>query len=137
MGELPSPRGRRRAGEEFDVEITTGETMLDGRSLFSVVVRDVDDQRSAEDSSATGSRRIQALLRNASDGIAVFDAEGVLTYQSPFAERLTGKPLVGHGSSATTLFVHPDDSRGQLAADGGGLCYSGPLGELREPDHAS
>jgi diguanylate cyclase (GGDEF)-like protein/PAS domain S-box-containing protein len=53
--------------------------------------------------------RLQAMLRDSHDLIAVINAEGHLTYASPAAERLFGRripPLLGSNPFA---FLHPDD----------------------------
>ena len=53
--------------------------------------------------------RLQAMLRDSHDLIAVIDADGNLTYANPAAERLFGRrvtPLLGASPFA---YVHPDD----------------------------
>jgi diguanylate cyclase (GGDEF)-like protein/PAS domain S-box-containing protein len=53
--------------------------------------------------------RLQAMLRDSHDLIAVIDGEGRLTYANPAAERLFGRrvpPLLGHDPFH---FLHPED----------------------------
>jgi len=53
--------------------------------------------------------RLQALLRDSHDLIAVVDAEGCLTYASPAAERLFGRRVSSLLGSNPFAFLHPDD----------------------------
>jgi diguanylate cyclase (GGDEF)-like protein/PAS domain S-box-containing protein len=61
----------------------------------------VDLQRSEE--------RFRSLVRNASDGVVVLGADGLIKYESPAVERILGRsPDAGIGQAATTD-VHPED----------------------------
>src|SRR5687767_8732833 len=53
--------------------------------------------------------RIQALVRNSHDVIAVLDRDGVLKFASPAAERAFGKPVGQLLDAPPFDFVHPDD----------------------------
>ena len=53
--------------------------------------------------------RIQALVRNSHDVIAVLDRDGVLKFASPAAERAFGKPVAQLLDAPPFDFVHPDD----------------------------
>jgi diguanylate cyclase (GGDEF)-like protein/PAS domain S-box-containing protein len=61
----------------------------------------VDLQRSEE--------RFRSLVRNASDGVVVLGADGLIRYESPAVERILGRsPEEGIGRPATAV-IHPDD----------------------------
>ena len=77
----------------------------------------VDLQRSEE--------RFRSLVRNASDGVVVLGADGLIRYESPAVERILGRsPEAGIGKPGTTD-IHPDDRAGverrfaEVAAVGG------------------
>ena len=53
--------------------------------------------------------RLQAMLRTSHDILAVIDAEGMLTYASPAAERLFGRPIGPLLGTNPFTFLHPED----------------------------
>ena len=67
-------------------------------------------RRGAEDRLRAREEHYRSLIENVSDIIAIVDAQGILTYLSPAAERALGyKPaeLTGRGAA---LLLHPDDA---------------------------
>src|SRR4029453_17170139 len=53
--------------------------------------------------------RLQAMLRTSHDILAVIDAEGLLTYASPAAERPFGRPVPPLLGTNPFTFLHPED----------------------------
>ncbi len=77
------------------------------------------DRKALEDVSARLRRsesRLQAMLRTSHDILAVIDAEGNLTYASPAAERLFGRPVAPLIGSNPFTFLHPEDRDRVLGA---------------------
>jgi diguanylate cyclase (GGDEF)-like protein/PAS domain S-box-containing protein len=76
-------------------------------------------QRHALEEAATRLRqsegRLQALVRNSSDMIAVIDVRGMFTYVSPAAERLFGRPVDELLGGSPFPFIHPDDRDAVIA----------------------
>jgi len=65
-------------------------------------------QPAAEELRQSG-EHFRALIENASDAVAILDAEGIIVYESPSAERILGygpQDLVG---KSMLEFIHPDD----------------------------
>ncbi|MBL7120108.1 MAG: MEKHLA domain-containing protein [Dehalococcoidia bacterium] len=71
--------------------------------------RRCEGRKRAEQRVWESGERFRALIENASDAVAILNAEGIIVYESPSAERvlgygpqdLVGKPMLD--------FVHPDD----------------------------
>jgi diguanylate cyclase (GGDEF)-like protein/PAS domain S-box-containing protein len=109
MSERRTLRARRRDGDEFPIEITIAKTWFGGRQLFSALVRDVTVARRDELMRLVSARRVDALMEHASDGIAILDGHGRISYASPFTEhRLGAAPGSLIGVAAAEL-VHPND----------------------------
>jgi len=53
--------------------------------------------------------RFQAFVEHASDIVALLDGDGVVQYQSPAIERVTGVPAAETVGTAIFEFVHPED----------------------------
>ena len=61
----------------------------------------VDLQRSEE--------RFRSLVRNASDGVVVVGADGLIKFESPAVERILGRPPAHTAGNVATAEIHPDD----------------------------
>lgn len=62
-----------------------------------------------QEASMQNDKRFRALIEHSSDAVALLTAEGVFTYASPSAERVTGYPVSElEGMNAFTL-LHPGD----------------------------
>lgn len=78
--------GQRFDGSTFPMELAVSEMHLDGRRMFTGIVRDVTERRAAEEKL----RRLAALLDDSNDAINSLDLNGVITSWNPGAERLYG-----------------------------------------------
>jgi len=76
---------------------------------FSEITRDITASKQAEEALREKEEYYRALIEHASDGIAVLDAEGLVTYTSPSYRRILGYELEEQGVSRFTDNVHPDD----------------------------
>jgi PAS domain S-box-containing protein len=68
--------GRRADGSDFPVEIAVSGFELEGRAMWSCVVRDLTASWAAQEES----RRMVSALEQAADAIAVIDADHVVRY---------------------------------------------------------
>ncbi|MGB2798993.1 MAG: PAS domain S-box protein, partial [Dehalococcoidia bacterium] len=73
------------------------------------VARNITERKRAEEALRESEERFKALFENASDAVAILDAEGIMVYESPSVERILGyRPEELIGKSVLDL-VHPDD----------------------------
>ena len=76
---------------------------------YEGALQDVTERVQAEEAVRRSEARFRSLIENASDGVLILSAEGLVTYQSPAVERMLGyDPGSIIGTSPFDL-VHPDD----------------------------
>ncbi|MDQ1520444.1 MAG: hypothetical protein QOI55_1517, partial [Actinomycetota bacterium] len=85
-----------------------------GRVVTAVVVAaDISEQKRAEEALRASEERLRLLIGGVSDVIAIVDADGILQYASPAAERMFQYPeQTGYGDDVLQI-VHADD-RGRV-----------------------
>jgi diguanylate cyclase (GGDEF)-like protein/PAS domain S-box-containing protein len=103
-----------RRAQAFSQEDVTFFQMVGERIALTLDnVRRAAEVRASEEMALRRSEeRLRSLVRNAGDVIVIFDRQGVISYQSPAAERVWGfgpHQLVGTRFAA---LVHPDDQPG-------------------------
>ena len=64
MAGRPAIRGRRKDGREFAAEGSLSKVTVGGETLFTAILRDLTDQRRAEDALRETERRLQAIAGN-------------------------------------------------------------------------
>src|SRR5579859_1646550 len=100
---------RLKDGRLIDVEITAHTQTFAGHAAELVLAVNITERRQAERALLDSERRFRALIENSSDGIALLDAQGQITYASPSSPHILGYDageLVGH---ALVEVLHPDD----------------------------
>jgi PAS domain S-box-containing protein len=89
----------RPDGVERDVAVSSTLLMLDGRLVGTLAtLRDITEQKRAQDTLARSESRYRNLFESASDAIATFDANGRFTTFNHAAENISGyrrEELVG------------------------------------------
>jgi two-component system NtrC family sensor kinase len=81
----------RPDGVERDVAVSSTPLLLDGRLVGTVAtLRDITEQKRAQDTLARSESRYRNLFESASDAIATFDANGRFTTVNHAAENISG-----------------------------------------------
>ena len=94
-------------------DVTFFQMVVERIALTLDTVRRAAEVRASEQLALRRSEeRLRSLVRNAGDVIVIFDRQGVISYQSPAAERVWGfgsRQLIG---TRFASLVHPDDQPG-------------------------
>ena len=109
MENLGTVTGLRSNGEEFPVEVSISQIEMDGEKINTAILRDITERKRADEALRMSKERLQALLQNSADLIAVIDKEGILQYCSPASERVLGytsEEVLGRNFME---WVHPED----------------------------
>ena len=85
--ELP---GQRRDGSRFTLEIAIDAVQSAEELTFVAVVRDITARRAMEESLRLEKERLRVTLHAIGDAVVATDADGLVTYLNPVAERLLG-----------------------------------------------
>jgi len=76
---------------------------------YEGAMEEVTARRQAEEALRASEERFRALVQNASDLIAVLEADGAVRYESPSHLRVLGRVAGGHAGASVLDLVHPDD----------------------------
>jgi PAS domain S-box-containing protein len=130
MGHLRPLAALRANGDEFPIEATISQVVVDGRPHFAAIVRDISARRAAE----TRLQRQADLLDLANDAIFTWDWDGPITFWNRGAERLyqrSSQDAIGRSVHELLRVRHPDGVdalRHALERDG---VWEGELRQIR------
>ena len=87
IGERRELTGRRKDGTEFPGEASISKLDLNGKRVFTVILRDVTARKEAEREIAEKSAILQTTFENMSQGISVLDADlNLIAFNQKFVE---------------------------------------------------
>ena len=98
----------RRAGEEFDVELSIWPVRTAQGCTFSSFIRDISRRKAAERALAESEAKYRKVVENVNEGIIV-TAGGRILYSNPKALDLTGLDEATALSHPFIEFIHADD----------------------------
>lgn len=90
MGHQRALAALRADGVEFPVEATISQVTVEGRTLFTAIVRDVSERHRAEQALRENEDRLRAIVDTAVDAIITIDDHGRIDSVNPAAQRLFG-----------------------------------------------
>ncbi|MBI4420917.1 MAG: PAS domain S-box protein [Gemmatimonadetes bacterium] len=96
--------GLRANGEEFPIEASVSQVVVEGRKLYTAIARDLTELRRTDEALA----RLGAIVESAEDAILSKTLDGVVTTWNPGAEQLFGyraHEIVGRPAA---LLIPPD-----------------------------
>jgi PAS domain S-box-containing protein len=108
-GRISTLRGLRANGEEFPMEASISQVEMDGKKIYTAILRDVAERHRVEMEEREQERYFRSLIEYATDLITLMDEHGVIHYQSPSVERILNlKPgtMIGRNISE---FTHAED----------------------------
>jgi two-component system sensor kinase FixL len=82
--------GLRKNGTTFPMDLAVSEVLLEGRRLFTGIVRDITERKRAENALLDSEARTRAVLAAAVDAIITIDEAGKIDSVNPATERLFG-----------------------------------------------
>lgn len=71
--------------------------------------RDITERKKAEEVLRDSEERFRSLIENAADAITLISAEGIILYQSPSIERISGYRPQDVIGTPMHQYIHPDD----------------------------
>jgi PAS domain S-box-containing protein len=114
MGSLGRVVGLRDDGEEFPAEASISQAVIEGKKLFTVILRDTSERDLKEHALQWLSQQHQLILNSAGEGIYGIDSEGHTIFYNPAAEEITqfkGSELRG---KLLHTFLHHSKPDGSL-----------------------
>jgi two-component system sensor kinase FixL len=82
--------GKRKDGSTFPMDLAVSEVQLEGRRLFTGIVRDITSRKEAEHALLDSEARTRAVLAAAVDAIITIDQRGIIDSMNPASEKLFG-----------------------------------------------
>ncbi|MEM1181864.1 MAG: PAS domain S-box protein, partial [Acidobacteriota bacterium] len=108
---------RRKDGGHAWVQLVGAPTQTaDGRHGSMGIVRDLTEQRKAEEGLKYREEYFRALLDSSTDLISIIGIDGQILYQSPSSERMLGLPPELLTGTDVLDFIHSDDRQAFSAA---------------------
>ncbi|MCH7563743.1 MAG: sigma 54-interacting transcriptional regulator [Gemmatimonadetes bacterium] len=104
---------RRKNGEEFPAAVSIARSDLAGKTVFVAVLKDLTEQRRAEQALNEIQRDRELILSSAGEGIYGLDREGLTTFVNHAAAEMLGwdpDELLGKSQHAVIHHSHPDGS---------------------------
>ncbi len=81
---------RRKDGREIYVDISAIVLEVGGRRIYQSIVRDITEQKQAEEALRESEARFRSITNTANDAIIMLDHNGHISYWNPAAEEIFG-----------------------------------------------
>jgi PAS domain S-box-containing protein len=108
LGELAALRAN---GEEFPIEASISALPVNGKKLFTVILRDITERKRAESAVRESEQRFRLVANTAPVLIWMSGPDKLCTYVNQPWLDFTGRPLEAELGNGWSERVHPDDLR--------------------------
>jgi PAS domain S-box-containing protein len=86
MGRVRDVIGLRTDGEEFLIDVAISHLNVDGKPMYTAILRDVTERRRIEGELRTGNATLEAALHSMSDAVCISDVQGrFINFNEAFA----------------------------------------------------
>lgn len=96
-------------GSIRDVEVFSGPIIIQARPLLYSIVHDITDRKQAERALQQNEKRFRALVEKSSDALTLLSAQGIIIYEGPMVERITGYAVGERAGKGGLESVYPED----------------------------
>lgn len=110
MGGPRDVMGLRTDGQEFALDAAISHLIVDGRRLYTVILRDITERRSAEAAVRESEERLRHLLMLLPVGVFVYGGSGThtrISFANEAAQRLVGTSEENLLGRSPLEFIHP------------------------------
>ena len=90
IGTTREVTGQRKDGSAFPMGLSVGEAIQGGDSIFVAIMRDLTEQKRADQQVRESAARFKAVVDTAVDGVILIDSQGSIRMFNPACERLFG-----------------------------------------------
>ena len=130
--------GQTRRNTTFPIEISLSEMVLDGKTLYVAMIRDVTERKRFEQEIASEKENLAVTLRSIGDGVITTDVQGKIIMINNAAETLTGwSSAEAVGQPLKTVFKISIDLAAQARAQRDGYRTEAHSILLSLPDSAT
>jgi len=130
--------GQTRRNTTFPIEISLSEMVLDGKTLYVAMIRDVTERKRFEEEIASEKENLAVTLRSIGDGVITTDVQGKIIMINNAAETLTGwSSAEAVGQPLKTVFKISIDLAAQARAQRDGYRTEAHSILLSLPDSAT
>ncbi|HVT81592.1 MAG TPA: PAS domain S-box protein, partial [Phycisphaerae bacterium] len=104
MCRLGEVMGRRANGEEFPLEASISQTEVDGKKIYTAILRDISARKRDEEIRA----RLAAIIESSDDAIIGKNLDGIITNWNHAAEQMFGYTAAEVLGQPITLLLPPN-----------------------------